>query len=207
MATATVKPSLRRLGPRSSGIVMTPRDFDRAEFERGYRYELINGVLVVSPPPLENQRDPNEELGYWLRGYRDGHPYGSALDLTLPEHTVRTGRNRRTADRAVWTGLGRLPRRRDVPTIVVEFVSAGKRNFQRDYVTKRDEYLGCGVREYWVIDRFAHTLTVFRPHCRRSHKQVVRGNETHRTDLLPGFERPLGRLFALADRWPEEEED
>src|SRR5208337_602516 len=42
------------------------------------------------------------------------------------------------------------------------FVSEGKRNRPRDYHEKRTEYLAAGVREYWINDRFARTLTACR---------------------------------------------
>lgn len=61
MATATLTSTRLRLGPSSAGISLTPREFDRAAFEEGWRYELIHGVLVVSPSPLEMERDLNEE--------------------------------------------------------------------------------------------------------------------------------------------------
>ncbi|MDX1944706.1 MAG: hypothetical protein SFU86_04800 [Pirellulaceae bacterium] len=62
--------------------------------------------------------------------------------------------NIRRRDRALWIGLGRLPDPKvDLPTIVVEFVSPGRRNFLRDY-----------------------------------------------SPLLPGFELPVGRLLATANR-------
>ena len=136
------------LGPSSSGAPLSPEEFDAAEFEEGWRYELIHGVLVVSPPPLSKERDPNEELGHWLRNYQEHHPQGSTLDVTLYEETVTTPTERRRADRVIYAGLGRAPHRDDVPTIVVEFVSAGKRSLARDYEEKRDEYLALGVREY-----------------------------------------------------------
>src|SRR5260370_20184107 len=100
----------RLLGPRSAGARITPREFDRADFVEGWRYELINGVLVVSPIPLENEADPNEELGRWLRNYQESHPQGSVLNATLAERTVHTRQNRRRADRLIWAGLARLPR-------------------------------------------------------------------------------------------------
>ena len=193
------------LGPWNAGIHITPREFDRAWFEEGYRYELVDGVLIVLPSPLENERDPNDELGHLLRSYHDNHPQGSTLDSTLPEHTIRTGDNRRKADRVVWAGLGRLPKRNEVPTIVIEFVSEGKRNWLRDYETKRDEYLACGVVEYWIFDRFERTLTVYKREGRKPRKRVFRENSTYQTDLLPGFELPLKALFKLATRWSAEE--
>src|SRR5262245_1065343 len=140
MATVSAK-RRREFGPESAGTLMTPREFDRADFVEGWRYELINGVLVVSPPPLESERDPNEERGHWLRTYRDSHPKGWCLDATLPEQTVNTQANRRRADRVIWAGLGRQPRPKDAPTVVVEFVSEGKRDRKRDYEEKRDEYM------------------------------------------------------------------
>jgi Uma2 family endonuclease len=194
-----------RFGPESNGILLTPQEFDEADFEDGWRYELVNGVLIVVPIPLENEADPNEEVGHWLRTYRASHPLGSVLDATLSERIVRTGQNRRRADRLIWAGLGRLPRRYETPTIIAEFVSAGRRNWIRDYETKRDEYLALGVREYWVIDRFRHTLTVFRLHGGKVRKRVFTKEQTYKTKLLPGFELPLAALFALADRWPSED--
>lgn len=203
MATAVLKKP-RVYGPGANGILMTPAEFDRADFEEGWRYELINGVLVVSPLPSVSEVDPNEELGYLLRLYKDTHPQGAALDATLPERIVRTGRNRRRADRLIWAGLGRKPRPNEKLTIVAEFVSGRKRDQVRDYETKRDEYMAIRVKEYWVIDRFRRTLTVFTPKGRR---RIVREDQVYTTDLLPGFELPLAHLFRLADSWPEEKED
>ena len=87
---------------------------------------------------------------------------------------------------------------------MAEFVSAGKRNLVRDYEAKRDEYLAGGVQEYWVIDRFQRTLTVFTRQGRKTRKRVFKQDQVYSTDLLPGFELPLARLFALANRWAEE---
>jgi Uma2 family endonuclease len=182
---------------------MAPREFDRADFAEGWRYELIHGVLIVTPPPLEEERDPNGELCYWLRAYRDTHPQGAALDGTLYEQTVKTRKNRRRADRVIWAGLGRPPRRGEAPTIVIEFVSEGKRDRERDYEEKRDEYLEIGVGEYWIIDRFKRLMTVYGPGGKRPRRRLVREHQTYTTNLLPGFELPLGRLLAVADRWAE----
>jgi Uma2 family endonuclease len=189
------------LGPHSAGVSLAPREFDRAGFEEGWRYELIKGVLVVSPPPLEMERDPNEELGFLLRLYQLNHPQGHRIDKTLPEHTVRSRKNRRRADRVIWVGLGRLPTAKDVPAVIAEFVSKGKRGHRRDYVEKRNEYMAIKVQEYWIIDRFQRTLTVFTRRGKKVHKQVLGEKDTYTTPLLPGFELPLGRLLALADAW------
>lgn len=195
------------LGPELNGICMTPEEFDavgEGEYDPDFRYELIHGVLIVSPPPLEAERDPNEELGYLLRRYQEENPQGGCLDATLPEQFVRTPDSRRRADRVIWAGLGRRPDpNSDVPTIAVEFVSYGRRNWRRDYVEKRDEYLALGIREYWIFDRFRRCLTVFRGGDKREELTVDEG-DIHQTDLLPGFELPVARILAVADRWAED---
>jgi Uma2 family endonuclease len=84
---------------------------------------------------------------------------------------------------------------------IAEFVSAGKVNQERDYVAKRAEYREIGVREYWVIDRFRRTLTVFFFGGESDREQVITENQDYESPLLPGFKLPLARLLKLADRW------
>ncbi len=203
MSQAPTKTKTRRLrlGPRSAGVLLTTDEFDRARFVEGWRYELINEVLVVSPIPSRNERDPNEELGYFLRTYQESHPQGSALDFTIGDQTIETTKNRRLANRVIWAGLGRLPGPNETPTIIIELVSKGKINQERDYVAKRAEYREIGVKEYWIIDRFSKTMTVclFGPD--RDQELVFAANQTYATTLLPGYELPLRRLLELAERW------
>ena len=203
MSQAPTKTRRLRLGPRSAGVLLTTEEFDRARFEAGWRYELINEVLVVSPIPSRNERDPNDELGFSLRAYQQFHPQGSALDTTLAEETIETKKNRRRADRVIWAGLGRLPGPHEPPTIVVELVSKGRINQERDYVAKRAEYREIGVKEYWIIDRFSKTMTVCRFAADREQEQelVIAADQTYATPLLPGYELPLRRLLELAERW------
>lgn len=197
MSTATAH---ARIGPDCDGQRMTAAEFDAiSEWDPEYRYELIHGVVVVNPIPLESEADPNGELEYLLRFYAEHHPEGGALDATMAERYVHLpGGSRRRADRVIWTGLGRVPQPQvDVPTIVVELVSRRIRDRRRDLVEKRAEYAAAGVREYWIIDRFRRNMTVYAG----DSEQVVSETETYATPLLPGFELPLARLFAIADRW------
>jgi Uma2 family endonuclease len=198
---ATVQMEVLQLGPRSNGMSLSPWEFDAAEFERGWRYELINGLLIVNPPPALETRDATEELGRWLRNYHDSQPHGESLDFTVSEQTVHIGPHRRRADRAIWAGLGRLPHEDETPTIAVEFVSEGRRSRQRDYQIKRDEYRSAGVREYWIVDRFARLLTVYRFTRGKITTKAVTEQQTYTTPLLPGFELPLASLLTLMDRW------
>src|SRR5438309_204859 len=192
-----------KFGIESSGNLMNAQEFDDADpddFDPAWDYELINGVLIVSPIPLEQESDPNEELGRCLRNYQEDHPSGNALDKTLAERYVKCGRTRRKADRVIWAGLGRLPRKGETPTVVVEFVSSRKRDRERDYEKKREEYRKVKVQEYWIIDRFEKTMTV---HILENgyRKKLVTAKQSYRTKLLPGFEVPVARPFELAAEW------
>jgi len=205
---ATISRPRIRLGLRSTGMSMTAAEFDAWPawaWKRGLRYELIRGVLVVSPPAGNGEVDPNEDLNYLLRSHQENHPQGGVIDKTLSEQTLPTTENRRRCDRAIWLGLGRVPDlEKDFPSIVVEFVSRSRRDFRRDYEEKRDEYRQAGAREYWIIDRFRRIMTIYRYSRDPGQPEavvVVAEAETYRTDLIPGFELPLARLLRLADQW------
>jgi Uma2 family endonuclease len=209
MATVS-KPRTRfttQLSLRSSGISMTAEEFDDLPdhvFNRGLRYELINGVLIVTPPAGNGEVDPNEDLGFLLRYHQEFHPQGSIIDKVLYEQTIHATTNRRRADRAIWLGLGRVPDvKNDVPAIVVEFVSAKRRDHKRDYEEKKAEYLAIGVREYWIVDRFQRIMTVHRSLQEGIATIVVPEAGTYQTDILPGFVLPLARIMAKADDWPD----
>lgn len=207
MATATRRRHAR-IGPRSAGLTMTASEFDRIPYwacQKGYRYELIRGVLVVTPVAGNGELDPNEDLGFLLRHHQEFHPQGRTIDLTLNEQTLLIGEDRRRCDRAIWVGLGRLPDPAvDFPNIVIEFVSQSRRDFLRDYEVKRDEYRRAGAQEYWIIDRFRRMMTVYRFAQGAETSESVRtvaATESYQTDLLPGFVLPLDRILARADRW------
>jgi Uma2 family endonuclease len=203
IARRITKPPL--FGPADNGILMTPEEFDHADFEDGWRYELVQGVLIVSPIPAEEECAPNDYLGGLLWMYQNQHPQGSHLNMTMQERYVYIGNNRRRADRLIWAGLGRKPRKKEQATIAAEFVSQRKRDRTRDYLTKRDEYLHAGIKEYWVIDRFERSLTVFTLRNGQVHERVVKGNRVYKTPLLPGFELPLRKLWELSEGWEEED--
>lgn len=47
------------------------------------------------------------------------------------------------------------------PDLIVEVVSPGIRNTQRDYVEKKSLYAAAGVAEYWVVDPYEKELYIF----------------------------------------------
>lgn len=194
-----------RIGPESNGMMMTPEEYDAAtDWDEFYRYELIHGVLIVSPPAGAGERSPNSYLGHLVYTYQESDPQGSIVDDVLPEQEIRINGNRRRADHAIWIGYGRtIVPLDDVPTIAVEFVSKWSRDRRQDYIEKRREYVEAGVKEYWVIDRFRRTMTVFRG---MTEEIVVKEGDAYETPLMPGFQLPLARLLAKADAYTSGDE-
>ena len=92
-------PTTLVIGIEHNGVRMSPEQFDALpDWDELYNYELIHGVLVVNPPPSIEERDPNEELGRWLRNYQEYHPSGSALDATVSENSVYLSDSRRRVE-------------------------------------------------------------------------------------------------------------
>lgn len=203
--SAVLDPPVIRLDAGWNGLAMTPEEFDAVQdWDDDYEYELIRGTVIVNPIPSEGEADPNGELEVLFRAYQATHPQGKCLDKSLQERYVYLlDGSRRKADRVIWAGLGRRPHtKKDVPSIVIEFVSKAARDRRRDYEVKRQEYLAIGVKEYWVINRFRHNMTIFRID---GSELLIAEQVRYQTPILPGFELPLERLFALSDEWEETE--
>lgn len=198
---------LRYIGPDSAGLRMTPEEFDAIdEFDANLCYELVDGVVVVNPPPSDAQADPNDILGYFLHHYRFTHVNGSVLSKTSTERYVRVRNGRRIADRLIWVGFESRPvSNYDTPTIAIEFVSPGKRNHERDYVAKSNEYLDAGVLEYWIFDRFTESMTIHRRSDSGVETTLLDRNAICRTGLLPGFEFPVAAVIDEANAAAEAE--
>ena len=183
-----------------NGVRMTPAAFDAiTEYDARYEYELVNGVLVVSPAPADGHEAQVDMLAHLLLSYKLNHPEGAALDLTLPGRYVATSWGRRKADRVLWCGLGRAPDSNvDVPSVVIEVVSPRRRDRVRDYELKRDEYREAGVLEYWLVDPREPSLTTFTAAGGWAEATSGAGGALT-TPLLPGFELPVNALLAVAD--------
>lgn len=201
MSTATQSRRRDEISRRHNGLVMSPQEFDKlveqGDFDELYSYELVNGVLIVNAFPSRFETDPNEELGHWIRNFQESHP--GIVNKTLYEQYIYTNNSRRRADRLIWAGYGEsFDVDEDLPTIAVEFVAQRRRDQLRDYEHKRSEYLALGIAEYWVFNRFARNLTIFRPATAGPEVQLVSDQEIYHPTLMPGFELPVGKLLDVS---------
>lgn len=123
----------------------------------GYRYEIIDGGLAVSPPPSPRHQGVLARLARLLDerlpvGEHQIQGVGLAVHGRRPTEFV-------IPDLLVY--VGELPERHFTPEqvrLVVEVVSPSSRRMDR--ATKRDLYEELGVPEYWVIDPSVGRLDV-----------------------------------------------
>jgi len=194
MATATT-----RLGPADHGRAMTLDDYLDAEVEEGHRYELARGVLEVTKVP----NDPHAVLvcSFYdeISAYRRAHPGlihhyggGSEFQLVIPE--TASGRNPDVAV-SLWAtppdARGNRP-----ASLAVEVVSEGDEARERDYLTKRREYLAYGLAEYWIVDPIERRVTVLVRDGDAWAESVVEGVGSASSVVLPGLVVPLEGLWA-----------
>lgn len=135
------------------------RPLTRADLEDlpddGHRYELIDGVLVVSPSPRLPHQDMVGNLYLLLRA--DCPPHLKVVlapfDVALADDTVVIP-DLLVADRTQFT-VKELP---GPPLLAVEVLSPSTRRF--DLLLKRDRFQSAGVASYWLIDPEEPSVTV-----------------------------------------------
>ena len=82
------------------------------------------------------------------------------------------------------------------PELVVEVLSPGTQNIERDKKTKLNLYCATGVQEYWIVDRFSQQVEVYRSLAGKLTLVVtLSDNEVLTSPLLPGFECSVSRFF------------
>jgi Uma2 family endonuclease len=135
------------------------RPLTRADLEDlpddGHRYELIDGVLIVSPGPELPHQDMVGNLHLLLRAGCPAHlkvilaPFAVALSEDTevqPDLLV--------APRTQFT-LKELP---GPPLLAVEVLSPSTRRI--DLLLKRDRLQSAGCRSYWLVDPAEVSVTV-----------------------------------------------
>jgi Uma2 family endonuclease len=134
---------------------MTRADLDALP-DDGYRRELIDGVLIVSPSPSYPHQDVVLQLAMLLTS-----PCPSDLKVLIAPFDVVL------ADDTVMIPDLLVARREDIthddlpvaPVLAVEVLSPSTRRF--DLMTKRSRYEAAGTTSYWVVDPVDLTLTAW----------------------------------------------
>jgi Uma2 family endonuclease len=194
IAKTTVK-----IGPADHGRRMSLADFDHAEVQEGYIYELGRGIIIVSDVPTWPHLQQVTSIRKQLTAYDLAHPGKINTIAAGSECKLLIGpfESERHPDISVY--LAPPPSQEDmwavwVPALVVEVVSLGSE--VRDYQEKREEYLRFGVREYWIVDAVRREILVLRRSGAGWAERRVRAPKPLRTRLLQGFTLDTAAVFA-----------
>src|SRR5262245_56253875 len=166
--------------------------------EDGLRHELIDGEHYVTPSPNLRHQDIIGRLyliiGNWLQGHPVGRVYFAPLDVLFSQYDVvepdllfvSNERSGVLAEKFI----------QGAPDLAVEVVSASTRH--RDDTIKLRLYERFGVREYWTVDPVAESMAVYRRVNDRFVRPIIltrAAADVFRTDVLPGLDVPLARVF------------
>ena len=183
--------------PATPGLKLTYDDFVLFP-DDGKRHELIDGEHYVTASPTMRHQQISMNLTLMIGSWLEAHPQGrlfyapfdvvfSKFDVVEPD--VLYVSNERS-------NVLTAPNVQGAPDLLIEIGSPSTR--QRDETIKRRLYERSNVVEYWIVDPDIEVVRVYR----RSGDSFARPSELSReaddvltTDLMPGLELPLARIF------------
>jgi len=203
MATVTAP---LRISPADHGRAMTLEEFLDADVVEGYRYELARGVLEVNQVANDPHGDVVCDLYRGVARYDERHPgvirrFGGGNEFQFLMPGLVSGRNPDLA--VVLRGAPRDWRRRRIAALAAEVVSRG--SIQRDYVTKREEYLAFGLLEYWIVDPLERKVTVLTRRGDTWSEAVFRDDQVIVSLVLPGFATTVAELWVDVEEADDED--
>jgi Uma2 family endonuclease len=161
--------------------------------------ELSNGCLEFLPMPTPLHQLIAQYLFKILEAFIEAHSAGLVFIAPMP---VRLWAGKFREPDIVYLTRDRLPNLRSQPRgadLVMEVVSAGAENRQRDLEFKKEEYAAAGISEYWIVDPEEQRITVLTldGQTYRVHGEFVPGMQAT-SALLPGFAINVAAVFAAA---------
>lgn len=181
--------------------VWTIRDLDVMPDDGGWtRYEIIDGDLFVTRAPHFRHQDVSGnlqfELQVWSRETGLGRPLATPWLIFSPRDAVIPD--------LVWISQSRLETGVDAsghltvaPELVVEVLSQGETNEQRDREVKLKLYSLYGVQEYWLVNWWLKTLEVYRRQDAQLQRvQTLLEGDRLTSPLFPEFEVEVASIFS-----------
>ena len=128
----------------------------------GYRYEVIDGILHMSPPPRTDHQRISARLVDCLMEYLRSRPLGEVLytpiGIRLPNQPVPVQPDILFI-RAERLDIIKEDYIEGTPDLIMEILSPG--NWLYDRRDKMQIYQQAGVAEYWIVDPRASTIEIF----------------------------------------------
>lgn len=191
--------TILKIGPADHGRTITPEEARTACWQRGYRYEIIDGTIYVTPIP----NLPHDRILRWIlnvvNDYARKHPHilnyvttnGKVIVEERPDWTEPEPDLIAFHDFPLDVPMADLRWEDLTPVLVVEILSEDdpQKDLRRNVVLYEEIP---SIREYWIIDPRADpdhpSLLVYRRRGQRWQKPIpVPFGATYTTRWLPGF--------------------
>lgn len=182
-----------------TALGFTSRDLECLPDIPGFRYEIIDGELIVSKNPQLDHQDSGgtiyAKLRTWSEETKAGRPFFTPGLVFASDNDV-------TPD-LVWVSQARLAHIVDdrghlnaAPELVVEVLSPGGANERRDRELKLGLYSRQGVQEYWIVDWRRQVFYVYRRQDTVLQlTATLQGEAVLTSPLLPGFSCPVSTFW------------
>lgn len=163
----------------------------------GHRYEIVNGVLVMTPPPTPGHQSISIRISYYLFAHVElaglGRVFAAPIGVELaPENMFEP-------DVVVILNahVDIIAEKRivGVPDLVVEVASPSTAAFDR--LTKHDVYARSGVEEYWIVKPTSRTVEVLvLENAKYRSLGVFNGQAPLPSRVIPGLPVRVEQFFA-----------
>jgi Uma2 family endonuclease len=160
-------------------------------------YEIIDGVLYVSPRARPGHQAAVTEFVVELSNHTRSRGLGRIVldaDLIIDDRNTYMSPDIMYFAGDRFVGIDRGDWIRIIPDLIVEVLSPGMEDYDRD--VKRRTYAALGVPHYWLADWRAHTVAecVLQPSGR--YQDRIHGPDgTFRPLLFPDLELDLAWIF------------
>lgn len=202
------KPAPKLTKPKATKAEMaapkfTSEDLLLLDSNEGKHYEIIEGELFVSRSSTFEHQYSCTALSHYLFDWNQQSQLG---EVVINPGLVFADDDDVEPD-VVWIGRERLVNALDdsghfrhAPELVVEVLSPGKQNEDRDRKAKLKLYSRRGVQEYWIVDWIGRQVEIYRrARLRLRHVSTLGAQDKLSSPLLPGFSCQVSALFFA---WP-----
>lgn len=168
-----MNPTLEISIPRYNNLKVTREEYLDLP-EDGFKYDMEEGVLHLSPSPGFEHADRTTQLIFRIGAYLSRNPIAKVVsecdvllpdggDVLRPDITVILMENMGIVKNHI----------HGTPDLVVEVLSPSTRH--KDLTKKADRYLQNGVKEYWIVDPESKEIEVW--HNEKSTWNKKKGSE------------------------------
>ena len=167
----------------------------------GKRREIIEGELYVSRAPGFEHQYTCTRMSRFLDEWNDQ----SGLGVVVVAPGLVFAEDDDVIPDVIWISLERFERGRDeaghfviAPELVIEVLSPGKPNKDRDRQAKLKLYSRRSVQEYWIVDWMMRQVEIYRrERGRLKQTETLLFEDPIESPLLSGFSCQVKSLFFL----------